>query len=78
MESSLHDIVNGLSAARAYAENIADDIEHADPKAAANFRKFTKEVWDVWDRYRPLLPTNNDIRLLRGRPKSASHDQTNQ
>ena len=64
MTSSLHDILNSLSVARAHAEIIADEIEQADPQGAAVFRKFAEELWDVWTRNYPVMPTNKDIYSL--------------
>lgn len=77
MKSVLHDIFHGLMIARAHAEIIANEVEQADPRAAVSLRKLTKELWDVWDRYHPFLPTDQDIDLLRYRAKTESPDRTN-
>jgi hypothetical protein len=65
MDSTLHDIVHGLTIARAHAEAIANDVETTDPQAASTLRRFTEELWDVWVRYQPLLPSNQNLYRLR-------------
>ena len=72
MTSSLHEILHGLAISRGRAEVLADEIEHADPQAAAVFREFAEELWDIWTKYYPVLPTNKDLALLRGCSKNES------
>ncbi len=57
----LYDILHSLEASRARAEKIANELEEADPQAAAVFRKFAEELWDVWTRNYPLMPSNKEI-----------------
>jgi len=66
MIPSLHDILNGQFASRACAEILADEMQHADPQAAAVLREFSEELKKVCDRYLPLLPSNKDIGSLLG------------
>ena len=70
-EPNLHDILHSLMISRGRAEFLADQIEQANPQAAAVFRKFAEELQDVWNRYYPLMPTNKDIYLALNPP---NHD----
>ena len=69
MKPGLHDIPCGLFVSRAMADNLAEEIEQADPQGATVLREFSAEVKNIWDRYRSLLPTNREIFLLRERPE---------
>lgn len=70
MESSLHDILQGLMIARGHADNIAGVIEQSDPEAAACFRRFSEKLSDIWGTYYPLFPTNQRIYMLQIFPRN--------
>jgi hypothetical protein len=74
-EPNLHDILHSLNVSSAKAEFLADQIERADPRAAAVFRKFAEELRGVWNRYYPLMPTNKDIYLALNSPDHDSQFQ---
>lgn len=75
LEPNLHDILQGLMVSRGLAENLAEKIERVDSQAAVVFRQFAEELWDVWTRYQPLMPTNKDIYLLLNPPSNDSQIQ---
>jgi hypothetical protein len=61
MDTSMHEILNGLAIARFYAKAMANEVEGTDSEGAATLRRFSGELWNVWDRYKAILPTNKDM-----------------